>query len=28
LPSGVRLVLEFSGGDMNGRLMRDVALGP
>ncbi|MBW8828044.1 MAG: prepilin-type N-terminal cleavage/methylation domain-containing protein [Burkholderiales bacterium] len=28
LPSGVRLVLEFSGGDMNGSLMRDVALGP
>ena len=28
LPSGVRLVLEFSGGDMTGSLQRDVALGP
>jgi general secretion pathway protein J len=28
LPSGVRLVLNFSGGGMNGSLQRDVALGP
>ena len=28
LPSGVRIVLEFSGGDLNGSLLRDVALGP
>jgi len=28
LPGGVRLVLEFAGGDLNGSLLRDVALGP
>lgn len=28
LPSGVRLVLNFAGGDMHGSLQRDVALGP
>jgi len=28
LPSGVRLVLDFSGGDISGSLVRDVALGP
>lgn len=28
LPGGVRVVLEFSGGDLSGTLMRDVALGP
>ena len=28
IPSGVRLVLDFSGGDLNGSLTKDVALGP
>lgn len=28
LPTGVRLVLDFGGGDINGSLTRDVALGP
>jgi len=28
LPSGVRLVIDFSGGDFSGSLTRDVALGP
>jgi general secretion pathway protein J len=28
LPSGVRLVLDFAGGEINGSLVRDVALGP
>jgi len=28
LPSGVRLVLDFGGGDISGSLVRDVALGP
>jgi general secretion pathway protein J len=28
LPSGVRLVLDFAGGDISGSLVRDVALGP
>ncbi|HJV63132.1 MAG TPA: prepilin-type N-terminal cleavage/methylation domain-containing protein [Albitalea sp.] len=28
LPAGVRLVIDFAGGDLNGSLARDVALGP
>jgi len=28
LPTGVRLVLDFSGADLNGSLTKDVALGP
>jgi general secretion pathway protein J len=27
-PSGLRIVLEFAGGDLNGTLTRDIALGP